>query len=40
MKTVVRLHENTAGVYATVVRGGTIRVGDSVSLVSGVPAIR
>jgi hypothetical protein len=40
MKTVVRLHENTAGVYATVVRGGTILVGDSVSLVSGVPAIR
>jgi uncharacterized protein YcbX len=32
MKTVVRLKENYAGVYATVVRGGTIRVGDRVSL--------
>lgn len=36
MKTVVRLHENDAGVYATVVRTGTIRVGDRVSLVPGV----
>ncbi len=35
MKTVVRLNENTAGVYATVVRTGTIRVGDRVSLVAG-----
>jgi MOSC domain-containing protein len=35
MKTVVRLNENTAGVYATVVRSGPIRVGDRVSLVSG-----
>jgi uncharacterized protein YcbX len=34
MKTVVRLNENTAGVYATVVRTGTIRVGDPVNLVS------
>jgi MOSC domain-containing protein YiiM len=34
MKTVVRLNKNNAGVYATVVRSGTIRVGDRVSLVS------
>ena len=34
MKTVVRLNKNTAGVYATVVRTGTFRVGDPVSLVS------
>jgi uncharacterized protein len=40
MKTVVRLNDNTAGVYATVVRGGTIRVGDRVDLVPSVPAIR
>ncbi len=33
MKTVVRLNENNAGVYGTVVRTGTIRVGDRVSLV-------
>lgn len=33
MKTVVRLNQNNAGVYATVVRTGTIRVGDRVSLV-------
>lgn len=33
-KTVVRLNENYAGVYATVVRSGRIRVGDRVSLVS------
>ena len=39
MKTVVRLNENTAGVYATVVRTGTIRVGDSVTFVSGARAI-
>jgi MOSC domain-containing protein len=32
MKTVVRLNENRAGVYATVVRCGTIRVGDPVYL--------
>ncbi len=32
MKTVVRLNENTAGVYATVVRTGTVRVGDRVTL--------
>jgi uncharacterized protein YcbX len=32
MKTVVRLNENNAGVYATVVRIGAIRVGDRVSL--------
>jgi MOSC domain-containing protein len=34
MKTVVRLNGNNAGVYATVVRRGTIRVGDRVTLVS------
>ena len=33
LKTVVRLHQNTAGVYGTVVRTGTIRVGDPVRLV-------
>jgi hypothetical protein len=33
MKTVVRLNENNAGVYATVVRTGAIRVGDRVNLV-------
>ncbi|HET9226324.1 MAG TPA: MOSC domain-containing protein [Thermoanaerobaculia bacterium] len=32
MKTVVRLNKNNAGVYAAVVRNGTIRVGDRVSL--------
>jgi len=37
MKTVVRLNENMAGVYATVVRTGTIRVGDRVNLVSQRP---
>jgi uncharacterized protein YcbX len=31
MKTVVRLNQNYAGVYATVVRTGTIQVGDRVS---------
>jgi uncharacterized protein YcbX len=34
MKTVVRLNQNNAGVYATVVRTGKIRVGDRVSLVA------
>ena len=34
MKTVVRLNENNAGVYGTVVQTGTIHVGDPVSLVS------
>lgn len=33
LKTVVRLNENTAGVYGTVVQTGTIRVGDPVRLV-------
>jgi uncharacterized protein YcbX len=33
MKTVVRLNKNNAGVYATVVQSGTIRVGDRVNLV-------
>jgi uncharacterized protein YcbX len=33
MKTVVRLNQNNAGVYATVVRTGTIRAGDRVSLI-------
>jgi uncharacterized protein YcbX len=40
MKTVVRLNGNNAGVYATVVRSGVIRVGDPVSLVPSVPATR
>lgn len=35
MKTVVRLNNNNAGVYATVVRTGIIRVGDRVSLLTG-----
>lgn len=34
MKTVVRLNGNNAGVYATVIRTGTIRVGDRVHLQS------
>ena len=34
MKTVVRLNQNNAGMYATVVRTGKIRVGDRVSLVA------
>ena len=33
MKTVVRLNQNNAGVYATVLRTGTIQVGDRVSWV-------
>ena len=38
MKTVTRLNKNNAGVYATVVRCGTIRVGDPVHLVKeGLP---
>jgi uncharacterized protein YcbX len=37
MKTMVRLNENYAGVYATVVRSGTIHVGDRVHLVSEAP---
>jgi MOSC domain-containing protein len=32
MKTVARLNQNNAGVYATVVRTGLISVGDRVSL--------
>jgi uncharacterized protein YcbX len=32
MKTAVRLNKNNAGVYATVLRTGTIRVGDRVTL--------
>jgi MOSC domain-containing protein YiiM len=35
LKTVVRLNENNAGVYGTVVQTGTIRVGDPVCLVAG-----
>ena len=34
MKTVVRMNKNNAGVYGTVVRSGTIRVGDPVCIVS------
>ena len=33
MKTVVRLNQNNAGVYGTVVRTGAIHVGDPVSLI-------
>ncbi len=33
MKTAVRLNKNNAGVYATVLRTGTIRVGDRVGLI-------
>jgi MOSC domain-containing protein len=33
LKTVVRLNQNNAGVYGTVVRTGAIKVGESVSLV-------
>ena len=33
LKTVVRLNNNNAGVYGTVVQTGTIRVGQPVSLV-------
>ena len=40
MKTVVRLNENNAGVYATVIRSGTIRVGDPVYLASELLATR
>jgi MOSC domain-containing protein YiiM len=40
MKTVVRLNKNNAGVYATVVQSGTIRVGDPVNLVSETPVLR
>jgi len=40
MKTAVRLNQNNAGVYGTVVRTGTIRVGDRVSLLLEPPAIR
>jgi uncharacterized protein YcbX len=35
LKAVVRLNENNAGVYGTVVRSGTIRVGDQVSVAPG-----
>jgi uncharacterized protein YcbX len=37
MKAVVRLNDNNAGVYASVVRTGTIRVGDRVTFVSSRP---
>jgi uncharacterized protein YcbX len=37
LKTVVRLNENNAGVYGTVVRAGRLRVGQAVSLVPAVP---
>jgi MOSC domain-containing protein len=40
LKTVVRLNQNNAGVYATAVRRGRINVGDRVSLAPDVPAIR
>lgn len=35
LKTVVRLNQNNAGVYGTVVQTGTLRVGDPVRLVGG-----
>lgn len=35
MKTIVRLTGNNAGVYGTVIRTGTIRVGDTVRFVAG-----
>ncbi len=34
MKTVVRMNQNNAGIYATVVRQGTVKIGDLVRLVS------
>ena len=37
MKTVVRLNRNNAGVYATVIRTGTIRVGDRVDFIGHEP---
>lgn len=40
MKTVVRLNQNNAGVYGTVVRTGRVRVGDRVTLVPEMPAVR
>ncbi len=40
MKTVVRLNENNAGAYATVVRTGTIRLGDRVSFEAESPGSR
>jgi MOSC domain-containing protein YiiM len=37
LRTVVRLNETNAGVYATVVQKGRIRVGDRVRLLSAAP---
>ncbi len=37
MKVVVRLNNNNAGVYATVVRTGSIQIGDRVSVISNPP---
>ena len=37
MKTVVRMNDNNAGVYGTVVQTGTIRVGDPVFLLNAKP---
>jgi uncharacterized protein YcbX len=39
MKAVVRLNQNFAGIYATVVRTGPIHVGDSVNLAAESSAI-
>jgi uncharacterized protein YcbX len=39
-KTVVRLNGNCAGVYATVIRSGTIHVGDRVRFLAEAPAAR
>ena len=38
MKTVVRLNQNNAGVYGTVIRTGLIHAGDQVNLVADLPA--
>jgi uncharacterized protein YcbX len=40
LKTVVRLNRTNAGVYASVARTGTVRVGDQVNLVLAAPAAR
>jgi len=40
LKAAVRLNKNYAGVYATVVRTGTLSVGERVTLMSEAPALR
>jgi uncharacterized protein YcbX len=39
MKAIVRLNDNHAGIYTTVLRRGTIRVGDRVGFVPASPAL-